>query len=124
MFHYFNVKMPTGVGSNVPERSCFAFIRGPIRKFVSHSTRVRNAVLEDRDVEVGQLVTPTFDSDETIRMGIPNLFTDPNMSYLDRFEAALSIGKDAIDALHEAIPDHDIGASGTPVESAESENAQ
>lgn len=84
--------------SSVAPRTVLALVSGPLRKFVPHSTLVRRATLEDRPVDAGQLVTPAYDSEETIRSGLVNPFTDPNLGGLERFETLHSLGLEALAA--------------------------
>lgn len=109
--------------TSVPPRSDFALVSGPVRTFVAHSDLVRRATLEERVPDVGQMVTPKYDSEETIRSGLVNPFTDPNMSALDRFETLHSLGLDAL-AAAESAGVGDAPAPSEPVVTPEENGAQ
>lgn len=70
----------------------------PIREYVSNSASVIRATLEDKPLDVGSIVQPCYDSEQTISSNSPNPFTNPRMSELDRFEYATDLGLDVLDA--------------------------
>lgn len=96
MSTYFNVK--PGLPSSSSSCSPLPLVKGPMRTYCRHSQYVAQAALTDSELNVGSLVNPSYDTPQTIESGCPNPFTDPGMSELDRFEYALSVGKDIQEA--------------------------
>ncbi|UCS96096.1 MAG: hypothetical protein [Microviridae sp.] len=96
MSKYFNVtpSAPSFSSSFSP----FPLVSGPVRTYSPHSQLITQAALTDSEVNAGSLVSPSYDTVQTIESGFPNPFTDPSMSELDRFEYALSIGQDVLEA--------------------------
>lgn len=101
MTHYFNISPSyDGVFPAGPDSISSSFQSAPTRQYVSNSERIMYCVAEDRDPldSAGQLVSPVYDSEDVIKTGAPNPFTNPAMSELDRFEYATSIGLDILAA--------------------------
>lgn len=97
----------------------FAFVAGPSRVFTSHSTLVRRALVEQKELNVGAVVSPRYDTEETISSGAPCIFTDPNLGTLERFERLKAEGLDAIEAMRQAgMTEGSTGAAGSPSESS------
>ncbi|WP_295937579.1 hypothetical protein [uncultured Alistipes sp.] len=85
---YFNVRPKYTGSASSSTKLAHSFESAPSRKYVSHSKRVKYAILSDKpaDSDVGQLVSPVYDDEDTIKSGRVNPLTDPCMSPLDRFE--------------------------------------
>lgn len=104
MFRYFNVdplsssSYVDGFAYHSSYGTAMPFNKTAPEFYVSQSEKVRQSILEDRPIDNGQLITPQYDTDETIDSGSPNPFTNPRMGELDRFEYALGLGADAVTA--------------------------
>lgn len=90
----------------------FAFVAGPSRIFTPHSTLVRRALAEQKELNVGAVVTPRYDTEQTISSGAPCVFTDPNLGTLERFERLKAEGLDALEAMRQAGMTE--GSAGSP----------
>ncbi|UCS96103.1 MAG: hypothetical protein [Microviridae sp.] len=100
MFKYFNVEpdYSSCFSSSSAPHPLTAYVNGPFREFRSHGSIVRSSLLEDKPVEAGTLIIPSYDSEEVISSGNVNMFNSPNMSELDKFEYAREQGMSVLEA--------------------------
>lgn len=95
MFTYFNVT-PSATTRSVAIPH--PYMTSPERQFISLSTRIRCSINEGEPPELGALIDPAFDTEDTIMSGEVNPFTSPNLSEFDRFEIAKTITSDVMEA--------------------------